>query len=155
MTTRDAKSPNEFRRRRQKGASMIEGSFVLLITLSLIFFIMDMGRFLLTQQYISERARTAARLAVVNNWDAASIQNYLCYGSTTAPAGSPAPSGLMGLTPSNVSAVWQGASTSPDYRLKITVSGLRVLTWIPMMSNNLYAIPVVATAVTQSRGATN
>ena len=147
MVTRDAKSRNQSGRRRQKGASIIEGSFVLLITLSLIFFILDMGRFLLTQQYISERARTTARLAVLNNWDAVSIQNYLCYGSTMAPAGNPVPSGLMGLTPTNVSSAWLGTSTSPDYRLKITVTGIRVLTWIPLMSNNLYTIPVIATAV--------
>lgn len=147
MINKDAKSRNHSGRRRQKGASIIEGSFVLLLTLCLILFILDMGRFLLTQQYISERARTTARLAVLNNWDAPSIENYLCYGSTTAPTGNPAPSGLMGLTPTNVSSAWLGTSTSPDYRLKITVSGLRVLTWIPMMSNNLYAIPVIATAV--------
>ena len=134
---------------------MIEGSFVLLITISLIVFIMDMGRFLLTQQYISERARTAARLAVVNNWDATAIKNYLCYGSTATPAGNPTPPGLMGLTPSNVAPVWKGAANSPDFRLQITVSGLRIFTWVPMMSNNLSTIPVIATAAAQSRGAVN
>jgi len=143
------------RRRLQKGASMIEGSFVFLITISLVLFIMDMGRFLLAQQYISERARAAVRLAVVNNWDEASVQNYVCYGTTSAPAGSPAPSGLMGLTPANITAIWKGTATSPDYRLQVTISGLRVFTFVPMMPNNLSTIPVIATAVVQSRGATN
>ena len=147
MINKDVKSRNHSGRRRQKGGSIIESSFVLLLALCLILFILDMGRFLLTQQYISERARTTARLAVLNNWDAASIQNYLCYGFTTAPTGNPAPSGLMGLIPTNVNSAWLGTSTSPDYRLKITVTGIRVLTWIPLMSNNLYTIPVIATAV--------
>ncbi|MEP6534062.1 MAG: hypothetical protein ABJF23_02000 [Bryobacteraceae bacterium] len=143
------------RRSRQKGSSLIESSFTFLITISLILFIMDVGRFLLTQQYVAERVRLVARLAVVNDWDAPSIQNYLCYGTITAPAGNPAPRGLFGLTPSNVASVWRGTATSPDYRLQITVSGLPVLTFVPMMPNNLSIIPVTATAAAQSLGATN
>lgn len=147
--------PRVSRRRSQRGSVMIEGAFVFLITVSLILFTIDLGRFLLTQQYIAERARTAARLAVVNNWNTAAIQNYLCYGSITAPAGSPTPSGLMGLTASNITAVWSGTAAAGDLRLKVSVAGVRVLTFIPMMSNSLTTIPIVATAASQSRGATN
>jgi hypothetical protein len=155
MTTSGTTSRKGSRRRSQRGASFIEGSFVLLITISLIVFMMDIGRFLLTQQYISEKARTAARLAVVNNWHDTEIQNYFCYGSTTAPAGNPTPPGLMGLTTSNVAPVWKGTAGSPDRRLQITVSGLRIFTWVPMMSNTLSTIPVIATAASQSLGAAN
>ena len=155
MTAKAGRANNGSRRKLQRGSSIVEGSFIFLITISMILFIMEVGRFLLTQQYISERARTTARLAVVNNWDTTSIKNYLCYGSTATPAGSPTPTGLMGLTASNISPVWSGSAANGDLRLQISVTGLHVFTFVPMMANNLTAIPVIATAASQSRGATN
>ena len=71
---------NSIRRRRtknQRGSSMVEGALVLLTMLAMIIFILDMGRILLIQQYITERARTTVRAAVVNNWDSTKTANYL------------------------------------------------------------------------------
>jgi len=66
---------------------MLETALVLLTLLGMIIFIMDMGRILLMQQFLSERVRATARRAVVNNWDAIATKNYLVYNSTTAPTG--------------------------------------------------------------------
>ena len=64
---------------------MVESALILLTLVSMILFILDMGRILMMQQYLTERARATVRKAVVNNWDAAATKNYLVYGSTTAP----------------------------------------------------------------------
>ena len=150
------KTVDRVRHKGQKGSSLIEGAFVFLTLLSMILFIMEMGRFLLTQQYIAERARATARMAVVNNWDTTQMKNYLCYGSTTAPNNSSSTTaGMLGISPSKVTPTFLGASTDPDYRLQVTVSGIPVLTFVPMMGNSFHAPPIVATVVAQSFGATN
>src|ERR1700676_2593617 len=84
----------------QRGAALVETALVFTAALSMILFIVDMGRILLTKHYISERAQAAVGSAVVNNWDATSVKNYVVYGSTTAPNGGGA--GLMGLAASEV-----------------------------------------------------
>jgi Flp pilus assembly protein TadG len=45
------------RRQNQKGANILESALVLLTVLGMFLFIMDMGRILLIQQFITERAR--------------------------------------------------------------------------------------------------
>ena len=75
------------RKKGQRGAALVETALVFTATVSMILFIVDMGRILLTQQFISERARVGVRNAVVNNWNATSVQNYVVYGTTSAPDG--------------------------------------------------------------------
>jgi hypothetical protein len=135
----------------------VEGALVLLTVVSMILFVFDMGRMLLTQQFIAERTRVTARMAAVNNWNSTAVANYLCYNVTTTPelVGGVLPSGFLGLVPSKVSYTTLGTAGAPDYRLKVTVSGVSVLTWIPYMSNNFTAAPVTATVPAQSLGATN
>src|SRR5260370_39251262 len=74
------------RTRRQRGAAFVETALIFTTAISMILFIVDMGRILLWQQFIAERARVGARNAVVNNWDSTAVKNYVVYGSTTAPA---------------------------------------------------------------------
>lgn len=141
--------------RGQKGSAMVEGALILLTLLTMIIFILDMGRMLLMQQFITERARETVRAAVVNNWTAANVQNYLCYNSTSAPGGVQTTPGLMGLLPSQVAYSAVGTAGSADYRLKVVVSGVPMLTWIPFMAGQYTAAPITATMPAQSLGATN
>src|SRR5574337_1644225 len=132
------------RRARQKGSAMLETALVLLTVLSMIIFIMDMGRILLLQQFITARATATVRAAAVNNWTQTDVQNYLVYNSTSAPqnnggAGQPAPQegggyGFLGLQPSQVSFTTLGTAGTPDYRLQVQVSGVPAITWIPFMA---------------------
>lgn len=141
----------------EKGSTLVESALVLTTLVCMIFFVFDLGRMLMTQQFIAERARVTVRMAAVNGWNSTSVANYLCYNSTTAPdsgTDSAAP-GFFGLVPSKVSFSTLGTLGTPDYRLKVTVSGVSVLTWIPYMSNNFTAPPVTATAPAQSLGATD
>ncbi len=141
------------RRKNQKGANILESALVLLTLLGMFLFIMDMGRILLIQQFITERARATVRSAVVNNWTAAATQNYLVYNSTTAPGGGGA--GFMGLQTSNVTYQTLGTSGTPDYMLQVKVSGVPAVTWIPYVSGTYTLAPITASMPAQSLGATN
>jgi Flp pilus assembly protein TadG len=137
----------------QKGAAMLETALVLLTLLFMIIFIMDMGRILLMQQYITERARATVRSAVVNNWDATATKNYLVYNSTTAPNGGGA--GFMGLQTTQVSYQTLGTAGAPDYRLQVKVSNVPALVFIPYIAGTYTLAPIVATLPAQSLGSTN
>jgi hypothetical protein len=140
-------------KKRQKGSAMLEGALVMLTLLGMLIFIMDMGRILLIQQFITERARVTVRQAVVNNWDSTDVKNYLVYNSVTAPNGGAA--GYLGLKTSQVAYTALGTSGTPDYRLQVKVSGVPAFTWIPGISGTLTLAPVIATMPAQSLGATN
>jgi len=140
----------------QKGSTMVEGVLVLLTIISMIVFIMDMGRLLLIQQFISERTRTTVRAAVVNNWTSTQVANYLCYNSTTAPPGATSTTpGFLGLTPSQVTYTALGTAGAADYRLQVQVSGVQMFTWIPYMAGRYTAPTITATFAAQSLGATS
>jgi hypothetical protein len=145
------------RRKTQTGAAIVESALVLLTLFGMLVFILDMGRMLLTQQFIAERARSTARQAVVNNWTASQVQNYLVYNSATAPSqsGSGVVSGYMGLLPSQVTYTALGTAGTADYRLQVIVSGVPVFNWIPVIAGQYTAPLVVVTVPAQSLGSTN
>jgi len=144
---------NSIRRRtkNQRGSSMVEGALVLLTMLAMIIFILDMGRILLIQQYITERARTTVRNAVVNNWDSTKAANYLVYNTTTAPSGGGA--GFMGLLTSQVTYSTLGSNDSA--RVQVKVSGVPALVLIPFISGTYTLAPITASLPSQSLGSTN
>src|SRR5260370_7472482 len=78
----------------RKGAALVEASLAMMPLLCTILFIADMGRMLVTEQYVTERARAGLRQAVVSTWynDSTSLKNYICYNSTPPP---PAPTQAM------------------------------------------------------------
>ena len=139
-------------RKGQRGSGMVESALILLTILGMVLFIMDMGRILLIQQYISERARSTVRGAVVNNWTATATKNYLVYNSITAPNGGVP--GFLGLLPSQVTYQTLGVLGNPDYRLQVKVSGVPAVTWIPGISGTYTLAPITATMPAQSLGAT-
>ena len=121
--------------------------------LCVIIFVMDMGRILLMQQFVTERARVTARSAVVNNWTATEAKNYLVYNNTAAPNGGGA--GFLGLLTTQVTYTTLGTAGASDYRLQVKVSGVPALTWIPYMAGQYMLAPIIATTPAQSLGATN
>ncbi|HEY2842390.1 MAG TPA: TadE family protein [Bryobacteraceae bacterium] len=141
------------RRKGQKGSSMVESALVLLTLLSMILFIVDMGRILLIQQYITERARATVRMAVVNSWDSTKAANYLVYNSITAPGGGGP--GFMGLLTTQVTYSTLGTLGTDNYRLQIKVSGVPALVMIPFIAGTYTLAPITATLPAQSLGSTS
>lgn len=144
------------RTKRQRGQAFVETALILTTAISMILFIVDMGRILLWQQFIAERARVGARNAVVNSWDSTAVKNYVVYGNTTAPdSQNGTPAGYLGLLPSQVTLTKVADSGIGDGRYQVKVSGVPIVTWIPYMSGQ-YTLPAVtATMPVQSQGATN
>jgi hypothetical protein len=132
---------------------MLETALVLLTVIGMLIFIMDMGRIMLLQQFIGERARVTVRNAVVNSWSATQTANYLVYNNITAPTGGG--TGYLGLLTSQVSYSALGSSGTPDYRLQVKVTGVPVWTWIPYIAGQYTLAPIVATMPAQTLGATN
>ena len=137
---------------------MLETALVLSTLLGMIIFVMDMGRMLLWQQFFMERARTGVRNAVVNNWDSTSVANYVCYGTTTAPALSPGDTseapGYLGLVPSEVTFNSIADSGANDARYQVIIQGVDMFSWIPGMAGRYRAAPLIATMPVESAGAT-
>ena len=140
------------KKKNQKGAGMLETALVTLTLVGMIIFIVDIGRILLIQQFVTERTRVTVRNAVVNNWDATATKNFLVYNNTTAPDGGGP--GYLGLLTSQVSYTTLGTAGQPDYRLQVKVSGIPVLTWIPHIAGQFTLPPVTATMPAQSLGST-
>jgi Flp pilus assembly protein TadG len=170
VNTKQIMNRGDGRRKQQRGAALVETALVFIVVLSMILFIVDMGRILLVQQFIVERARVGVRNAVVNNWDATAVANYVVYGSTTAPGsgsnngnndaqlpieGQGSPAGFLGLTPSEVTLTKVADSGVGDARYQVTVQGVALFTWIPYISGKYNAPTITATAPVQSLGATN
>ncbi len=152
------KSTANDRRKNQKGANILESALVFLTMMGMLLFILDMGRILLIQQFITERTRAAVRGAVVNNWTAAQVKNYLVYNSTTAPGGGGA--GFLGLQTSNVtcqpvSCQPLAATVDPEQMLQVKVSGVSAVEWIPYISGTYTLAPITAAMPGQSLGTTN
>jgi Flp pilus assembly protein TadG len=142
-------------RGRRKGSSLVESALVIMPLMCMVLFIMDMGRVLLTEQYVTERARAGLRQAVVSTWgtDATSVKNYICYNDTTAPQqGGP---GMFGVQPSQVTVSLLGTAATPDYRLQAQISGLQITTFIPYIATKYTAPTITVTVPAQSLGATN
>lgn len=141
------------RRRKQKGATLVESALVLIALVSMILFVMEFGRILLLQQYITQRAAMTARKGSVSNWTETMAANYLCFENTTAPSG--AVVGFLGLKPSHVSYQLLGTPGKPDYRVQVQVTGVPVLAVVPGMAGTYTLPPFTATAPAQSLGAVN
>jgi Flp pilus assembly protein TadG len=144
---------NSIRRHHQRGSSMVEGALVLLTMVAMILFVIDMGRILLIQQYVTERTRATVRSAVVNNWDSTKAQNFLVYNSITAPPGGGA--GFLGLQTSQVTYSAQGTAGLDDYRMQVKVSGVPALIFVPFIAGSYTLAPITASMPAQSLGSTN
>lgn len=140
------------RNRRRRGSAILEGALILLPTLAMILFILDMGIILVTEQYYMERARAGARYAATASYDATAIKNIVCYNSTTAPNGNP---GLFNLSPSMVNVSRLGTAGDWDDRIQVRISGYTMFSFIPWLSGSFTGKTLTATTHAQSLGATN
>lgn len=145
------------RRTAQRGAYLVETSLIIVAFLAMLMFVMDFGRVLLTQQYITERARAGARYAAVHNWDTTAVKNYICYNSSSAPSGGG--SGMFGLQPSQVQ-VTQKGSGSPfgsawDDSIQISVSGVSILKFVPYFAGSFTSRTVTITIPAGGLGSTS
>jgi len=141
--------------RQRKGAVMVEGTLVFLSLLSMMLFILDMGRILLIGQYTTERARAAARAATVNNWNKTKVQKFLVFNNPDVSDDHLSKAGFLGVRTSNVDYQTLGTAGKPDYRVQVIVSNIQAVMFVPYIAGK-YTLPQVkVTMPAQSMGATN
>jgi Flp pilus assembly protein TadG len=105
------------RRRKQKGATLVEASLSLTLFVLVIFTLFDLGYVMYIHQTLTERARAAARYGSLNPTDTTGMKNVAVYYATTGSG-----TGVLGISPSNVTAVRAGSGTTAD-RITVTISG--------------------------------
>jgi hypothetical protein len=98
-----------------RGQSLIEGTLVMLVFLSLLVGIFDCGQVMYSHQVLEERVRSAVRWASVHPYDGTGDQvaNLVLYNTLDAPRAD-AP-GFLGMTRSNVQVRYQPSTPErPD-----------------------------------------
>src|SRR5689334_10011408 len=115
----------------RRGATLIEATLVLMMLLTLMFSIFDLGFVLFEHHTLLHQARTAARYGAINPDDLAAIQNIVIYGNTAAPHDHP--TGIFGLRSSMV-AVDRADDWTPEDRIVITVSGYQYTLVTPFVA---------------------
>src|SRR6185436_3239058 len=123
---------------RRRGSAMVETSLVLLVAITLLISIMDLGQILFLRTSVTERVRAALRAGVVT-YDATAIQNMVLYGKAT-PAVGAKPS--FNLTSSMVTVTRLNANESSD-RVKISVTNYPLDFYTPMMAKRVIGRPIV------------
>ncbi len=96
--------------RSQRGQSLVEAALVLFVFLSFLLGIADCGQVLFAHQALVERARSAARWAVVHDWQGPEpIVNLVLYGQTQEPPAliNHEAAGYLGMTAANVRVTYQ------------------------------------------------
>lgn len=131
----------------QKGQSLVEGSLVLLVFLSLLLAVADCSQVLLAHQALVERARAAARWGSVHDWQGPQpIVNLVLYGQTQEPG---IASGYLGMTPANVVVTYQPATPDrpDDQMLTVAVVNFESHLFSPWLARTLTsARPVLVSA---------
>ena len=144
------------RRRRgaQRGAGgLLEGTLILLTLLTMILFIVEVGRMLLFQQMFTERAREGARAAIVSAYNVTTIKNYVLYNSATAPSGNP--DGFFGLTASQITVTRLGTAGNWDDRIQVTISNYPMFDFVPLFKSAYTVPPITVTIPVGSLGSSS
>ena len=126
------------RPRMRRGSAMVESTLVILVFLTVLIGIGDIGQVLFNHQSMVERVRAALRYGVVT-YDVTSIRNMVLYGTTT-PAEGQSPS--FQLTANMVQVSRYDASTAED-RVMITVSNYPVEFFSPFIARRATGQPIV------------
>ncbi|MEQ1947210.1 MAG: TadE/TadG family type IV pilus assembly protein [Bryobacteraceae bacterium] len=110
------------RTKNQRGQSMIESTFVLVIFFSLLFGVIDIGQVLVAHEALVERVRSAVRWGVVRPYDGTGDQvaNLILYGRSDEP--NQTTEGYLGLKRGNVQVSYRPAAPERPDDESITVA---------------------------------
>ncbi len=104
----------------QRGQALVESALSILVFITMMIGVIDLGQMIYFQQSLVERTRAAARYGSISPSQTAAIRNVAIYGNPNPPEG--ATPVLPGLTQSMVTVETFGVGTvSP--RITISISG--------------------------------
>lgn len=107
---------------RRRGQALLEGTLLLVVFFVMMIGLLDVGQMLFLHQTLAERAQSAVRWGVTNNYDPTSITNLVLYGTASPGQNDQA---FWGLTSSNVTVTNPGCGPNPniDCRVTVVISG--------------------------------
>jgi hypothetical protein len=118
----------------QRGNALIESALILIVAVSMLIAIADMGQFLFLHASVVERMRAGLRYGVIT-YDPTAIRNVVLYGTDT-PAQGDIPS--FNLSSSMVTISRLDANTSED-RVMITISNYPIDFYTPFIARHATA----------------
>lgn len=107
-------------RHRERGQAMIESALTLVVFITMMIGVLDLGQMIYFQQSLVERTRAAARYGSISPSQTTAIRNVAIFGVPNPPAG--ATPVLPGLTQSMVTVETFGIGTASP-RITIAISG--------------------------------
>jgi len=128
------------RRRRQHGGTLVESTLVLMVMLTLMFSIFDLGYVMFEHHTLLNQARAGARYGSINPSDLTAIRNVVMYGQPVHEQGN----GFFGLKSSMV-AVQRHNSWTPEDRITITISGYHYTLITPFLAGSFTGRPIAIT----------
>jgi Flp pilus assembly protein TadG len=130
------------RRQTSRGSTILELSFIFLIFFSLLMGAFDFGQFLFLHQALVERARSAARWALLTSPPPTNteVQNMVLYGQSTAGT-----NGYFGLTSSTVTVTQSNANTW-NWRISVLISNYPYKMFSPYIAGS-YTGPNISVTV--------
>jgi hypothetical protein len=126
---------------RRAGQTLVESVFVLIVFVTLLLGIVDIGQMMFTRQTLADRVRFAARWASVSGYDESAIRNVVLYHRPEPGAGT----GFLGLTAENVQVSLLGGGTAAE-RVQIAIVNYELPVLTPWFSRKLSPQAVVESA---------
>lgn len=130
------------RRRKSRGSSLIEATFILMTLLAVLIGSLDIAKVVYLHQSLVERARAGAQWAAVNDFNATQVKNYVVYNS---PAGGTTAS-LWRLQTSMVTAELKDQNTSKA-RVEIKITDYPYDFFTPWIAGAYKARPIVTSVI--------
>lgn len=129
------------RRGRQRGSTLLESALVLIVFITVLLGMMDMGQVLFQRASVVERVRNAVREGVIT-YDPTAIRNMVLYGTAT-PADGAVPA--FNLSADMVEVTRLDANTSAD-RVEVRVSNYPIDFYTPFIAGRVTGPPIALVA---------
>lgn len=129
---------SEKRLQRQRGSAFVEMALALMIFLTLMIGVIDVGQALFLRASLTERMRGALRSGVVG-YDPVEVKNLVLYGTRSPEVGA-VPS--LRLTEAMV-AVTRLDTNTPADRIRITVSNYPIIFLTPVLAGQITSAPII------------
>ena len=132
--------------KQQRGQSLIEGTFVLLVFFSLLIGVVDCGQVLFAHQSLVERVRSAVRWGSLHPYDGSGDQvaNMILYNRPSEP--NTTTTGFLGLTRANVQVQLRAATPQQpdDEMLSVAIVNYEYHFFSPWLTKSLVSPRPVA-----------
>jgi hypothetical protein len=130
----------QFRRRLpgQKGSALVESALILSVFLFMVVAVLDFAQFLFIHQSLVESTRKAARYGIVNEFNAAAIQNIVLYDSPTINQGAQPKFNMK----SSMVVVERLSPGAAEDRIQVTIRNFPFQVYTPLVSGTVHALPI-------------